>query len=61
MAKTTMNPRGFLLADDGTLDTVLVDANGTVYRFSQEFAADYRDPETGALDFYEFVTAVEDM
>lgn len=35
------------LVDDGTLDTV-VSVNGTELRYSQEFAADFRD-ETGAI------------
>jgi len=40
------------LVDDGTMDTV-VSVRGVEYRYSAEFAAEYRD-DSGMLDFDEF-------
>ena len=36
------------LVDDGTLDTV-ISINGREFRFDCEYAAEYRDEETGEL------------
>ena len=41
------------LIDDGTLDTVATCIHGTEFRYSTDFAADYRD-DTGALDWPRF-------
>jgi len=40
------------LVDDGTMDTV-ISVRGVEYRYSTEFAAEYRD-DSGMLDFDEF-------
>lgn len=51
----TDDPDEFELADEGTLDTVIVGPNRYRQVFGQELAAEYRDPETGALDVERFV------
>lgn len=43
------------LLDDGSLDTVVLLPNGEEARFSQEYAAEWRCPKTGELDFRAFV------
>ena len=45
----TNDPDEFELADEGTLDTVIVGPNGFKMYLCSETAADYRDPETGAM------------
>lgn len=41
------------LYDDGTLDTV-VTVGGVLVRFSPDYAAEWRDPDTGELDLKRF-------
>ena len=36
------------LIDDGTLDTI-ISVNGKQFRYSQDFAGEYRDATSGAL------------
>lgn len=49
-------PQDVELVDDGTMDTVLR-VGEYVFRYSHEFAADYRD-ESGALDLESFIEDV---
>lgn len=42
-------PEDFTLIDDGSLDTVVELPNGETWRYAE--AIDYRDPDTGELDF----------
>ncbi len=69
-ATTKLSPRGiqtmrflgphtvsdFSLIDDGTLDTVVGLPDGTEYRYSDTF--DYRDPDTGELDFDRWIVEI---
>jgi hypothetical protein len=53
----------FFVSDDGTLDTVIVCKCDECKRqweerFSQDFAADYRDEDTGELDEDDFFEAI---
>ncbi len=57
-----IRPYKYELVDDGTSDTVIrvTCIASTEMRFSQETAVEYRDDETGELDFDRFIAEVVD-
>jgi len=52
----TYTPYDLTLLDDGTLDTVVRLPDGTEWHYSD--TSDYRDPDSGALDFERWVNDV---
>ena len=54
--RITYTPDDLTLLDDGTMDTVVKLPDGTEWRY--EDTSDYRDPDSGALDFEQWVEDV---